>query len=248
MGEEFSAPGGGYGDARFTMVRPRAGPQMPRTVAIIDARLAGAAPRDDILSAWLGRDRPDRATVLGEMLQMLFAAHLTLPLSLGACWQALADHPAVADALATEADAIDWDRPDLQQALHRGLAMATVKEALRLTPPAPILYREAVRPFLLDGVRIDAGHAVWVAPRLLHRDPRWFDRPDAFDPRRFAPGAMQGLARAAYMPFGAGPHICIASHQSFQQMATIILLVAQRFRLDPLAPGGMRVRVRARGP
>jgi cytochrome P450 len=251
MGEDFRAPGGGYGDARFEMVRPRAGADMTRTVAIIDAHLDAGGGRDDILSAWLAEAAragrmPDRATVRGEMIQMLFASHLTLPLSLGACWHALAAHGAVADAIAAEADAMDWARPDLQQVLHRGRAMAAVKEALRLMPPAPILYREAAQAFDLGGVHIAAGHAVWVAPRLLHRDPRYFERPDAFEPTRFAAGGLPGASRTAYLPFGAGPRICIASHQSFQQMAIIVLLVAERYRLFPVAERANGFRVEPR--
>jgi cytochrome P450 len=252
LGEDFRAPGGGYGDAQFEMVRPRAGQNMDQTVSIIDARMAGGAARNDILSDWLAKvaqagDNLGRDAVLGEVIQMLFASHLTLPLSLIATWRALSKHRETERSISAEAVAIDWSQPYLDVALSQSLAMCAVKEALRLMPPAPILYREAVVDFDLGGFAITAGHAVWVAPRLLHLDPRYFANPLVFDPRRFGQGKLAPASIAAYMPFGSGPRTCIASRQAFLQLAIIILVVAERCVLEPLAGRGDAFRVSMRG-
>jgi cytochrome P450 len=213
---------------------------MSHTLRIIDARLAGGDARDDILSAWLAEiarseDTLEGDAVRGEIIQMLFASHLTLPLSLIAVCHALARNRDIAAQIAAEAEGMDWTRTDLQYVLSGTMAMLAVKEALRLAPPAPILYREAGDTFDLEGFTIEAGQAVWVAPQLLHHDPRYFTRPDIFDPLRFRRDRSTPHSISAYMPFGTGPRTCIASRQSFLQMAMIALLVAEHVQLVPAA-------------
>ena len=87
---------------------------------------------------------------------------------------------------------------------------AFIDEALRLYPPAFMIVRVAKGPDEIAGRRIAAGTVVSISPWVLHRHrARWRD-PDAFDPTRFLPGAPPP-ARYAYMPFGAGPRICVGA-------------------------------------
>ncbi len=231
------------------MRRPRAARAMPQAVAIVDARLQGAAARGDALSAMLEMRLDDgsgfeRGAVLGEVMQMLFAGHLTVPASLLGFWRLLAAAPACEAALAAEAEGLlgaavsDVDPGQWRNALSRSLCMAAIREALRLEPPAPILYREVARSFTLGGFAFDRGCAVWVSPRLLHRDPRYFAEPERFAPERFMAEGGRAAAPDAYMPFGAGPRICIASRQALLQMTLVALTTAARCRLTPLDESG----------
>ncbi len=234
FGEDFASGS----DAGLTMRRPRAPRDMRAAVAIIDDRLRGGAERDDMLS-YLIRARPpcgaslDREAIIGEALQLLYAGHLTVPASLVAFWRILADEPAALAAISAEAPRLCAGGEFGQAELARSYGMAALKEAMRLEPPAPILYREIARRFELGGYGFEAGHAVWASPRLMHRDPRHFEAPDSFLPERFLPGRLTSAARAAYLPFGAGPRTCIAAQQSLLQMTLIALLVSRRFALSP---------------
>ncbi|MCV6585664.1 MAG: cytochrome P450 [Marinibacterium sp.] len=228
-GEDFTAPATGYDIPGFAMTRPRAGAQMPRTQALIRARLADpdAVPciASDLVRDGIAAGRPwSLGDLTGEIMQMLFAGHLTIPASMATCLRELARRPDVQDPLRREAQAMDLAAPDLAGWLRRSFAMATLREAMRLHPPAPILYRDAVRDFALADLTIRLGQAVWVAPRLLHRDPRYFDDPLRFDPGRFRNG-LSGHSRAAYMPFGSGPRICIAQVIAMLQMALALLVI-----------------------
>jgi cytochrome P450 len=112
---------------------------------------------------------------------------------------------------------------------------AALEEAMRLYPPAAILSREAIGEDWLGGARIPAGTTVTIAPYLLHRHRRLWKDPDAFDPSRFLGAARDAIDRYAYIPFGAGPRVCIGMSFALQEAVIVLahLLTAFRFELVP---------------
>jgi cytochrome P450 len=78
---------------------------------------------------------------------------------------------------------------------------------------------------------VPAGTTVFTSPWVLHRDPRYFEAPEEFRPERWLDGLAKRLPRGAYLPFGAGPRVCIG--QSFAMMEATLLLatIASRFRV-----------------
>ncbi|WP_298966594.1 cytochrome P450 [uncultured Methylobacterium sp.] len=110
---------------------------------------------------------------------------------------------------APQADALPWTR-------------ACLEEAMRLFPPVPFMSRQALEEDRIGRIKIPRGSLVTVAPYVLHRHRRLWDEPDAFLPERFLPEARGRIDRFAYLPFGAGPRVCIG--QSFSVMeATVVL-------------------------
>jgi cytochrome P450 len=76
---------------------------------------------------------------------------------------------------------------------------------LRLYPPVWIISRMAVADDEIDGYAIPAGSLVCISPYLLHRNPRTWDEPERFEPRRFAdPNSDHAL-----LAFSAGRRHCI---------------------------------------
>jgi cytochrome P450 len=115
-------------------------------------------------------------------------------------------------------------------------AEAAILESMRLYPPAYVLGREAVRDCEVCGYQVPAGMTLLMSQWVLHRDPRFFDRPEEFRPERWAEGLLQRLPKLVYFPFGAGPRQCIGN--TFAMMETVLVLatLAQRFRFT-LVPG-----------
>jgi cytochrome P450 len=70
----------------------------------------------------------------------------------------------------------------------------------------------------------------------MHRDPRYFDDPDAFRPERWLDGLENRLPAGAYFPFGDGPRRCIGQGFALLEAAIVIATLAQRFRFR-LVPG-----------
>ena len=121
---------------------------------------------------------------------------------------------------------------------------AVIEEALRLYPPAATLSREAIGPDVLVGRRIPAGAVVTVSPFVLHRHRTLWRDPDAFDPERFLGDNREAIDRYAYIPFGAGPRVCIGMGFAMLEAMAVLGHLLRAFRFD-LAPGHAVVAGRA---
>ena len=110
-------------------------------------------------------------------------------------------------------------------------AESIIKESMRLYPPAWNIGRQAVSDTEIGGYYVPAGTQVYLSQWAVHRDPRYYDNPEEFNPGRWTDGLEKRLPKYAYFPFGGGPRLCIGN--SFAMMEAVMLLasIAQRFRL-----------------
>jgi cytochrome P450 len=232
-GEPYAGARGGDPRAPLAVVRLRAPLRMDTTVRIIDERMASGEDRGDALSHLVRVRLPDgtrltRAEIIGEVIQMLYAGHHTVPLSLLRFWRDIGATDACA-RIAAEAEELRAAGLLGAEAISESYCLAALKESMRLHPAAPILYREVDTAFDLDGFDFPRDVGVWVSPQLLHRNAGNFPDPHRFIPERFLRGNPMATPRSSYFPFGAGRRVCIANHLALQQMALIALLTARRF-------------------
>jgi cytochrome P450 len=103
---------------------------------------------------------------------------------------------------------------------------------MRLYPPAPVVVREAERDILLGGERITAETTIYIPVYAIHRHALIWDNPDRFDPDRFAPEPAKARHRYAYLPFGAGPRICIGMSFALLEAAAILGVLLPAVRLS----------------
>jgi cytochrome P450 len=108
------------------------------------------------------------------------------------------------------------------------------EETLRLYPPVYRIDREAVADDELCGQKIRRGDMVTIWPWVLHRHRTLWDEPDVFNPENFDPEAKAQHHRYQYIPFGAGPRICIG--MPFAQAEGLIILShwLSRFHFRPV--------------
>jgi cytochrome P450 len=201
-----------------------------------------AAP-DDLLTMLLtARDpesgRPmDEAQVIDNVVTFIGAGHETTANAL--CWTfyLLSEFPwaeaRVADEIARE---LQGEAPGAADVAKLVYTRQVLEEAMRLYPPAPFLGREAVGEDVLGGHKVTPGTQIFTAPWLIHRHETLWDQPDLFDPERFAPGRRDEIHRFAYLPFGAGPRICIGMSFAMQEAILLLTTILQRYRLT-LRPG-----------
>ncbi|MCW6510895.1 cytochrome P450 [Lichenifustis flavocetrariae] len=109
---------------------------------------------------------------------------------------------------------------------------AVIDEALRLYPPAATLTRDAIGPDMLGTLRVKAGGRIVISPWVLHRHNKLWPSPGVFDPNRFLEPNKQSIDRFAYLPFGAGPRVCIGASFAIQEAVIILATVVRRYRLD----------------
>lgn len=205
-------------------------------------RRASGEDRGDLLSILaLARDE-DGAQMTDdeacdEALTLLVAGHETTANALCWCWALLDQHPAAADALRAELSAVLGGRaPAFADLARLPYLDAVIKETLRLYPVAWLFSREPVEPVSIGGRAFPAGMRVMISPWVMHRDPRWFDDPEAFRPERWLDGLEKRLPKFAYIPFGGGPRICIGNSFALMEARLVVAAIAQRRRLS-LAPG-----------
>ena len=125
-------------------------------------------------------------------------------------------------------------RLTLEAADRMPVTRAVVDEVLRLLPPAWLITRRADEPDELGGCAIPAGSLIICSPALLHRHPSVWEDPERFDPSRFLDGRAD---RQAFLPFGAGPRLCIG--RDFAYVEAVLMLGAIARRLRWCAPHGI---------
>lgn len=113
------------------------------------------------------------------------------------------------------------------------LTRRVVQEVLRLYPPAPFLIRSAAQDGELGGYRLRKGQPVSVAIYAMHRHRTLWDQPDSFDPDRFLPERGQ---HPGWMPFGAGPRVCIAAQFALAEITVVVARVLAERQLSPCGP------------
>ena len=168
---------------------------------------------------------------------------------------AVGGRPEVARRLRAELDQVVGDN-DIQAAhlskLH--YLKMVLQELVRLYPVAWLIPRTATRDDVVGGARVPAGSAMLISPYLTHRLPQCWDRPNTFDPERFAASASANRHRYAYFPFGGGPHTCLGSHLFTVEAVLIVATLLRRYRIrvpdalsiTPIPVASLRPRQRVR--
>jgi cytochrome P450 len=185
---------------------------------------------NDLLTLLLTAKDPEGGVVFGDaevfdnVMTFIFAGHETTANAMAWTFYLLSQYP-------------DWDARVADDSSAPGdTTRMVIEEAMRLYPPAPFISRQAIAPDVVGGFPIGAGTSVTVCSWVVHRHKTLWDDPDYFNPLRFAPGAREKIHRFAYLPFGAGPRICIGMGFAMQEATIILSRVARRFRLT-LLPG-----------
>jgi cytochrome P450 len=175
--------------------------------------------------------------VRDQVVTIFMAGHETTAQALSWTFYLLSQHPDVERKLHDElATVLAGHTPRYEDLGELRYTRMVIEESMRLFPPAHIMGRQPVSDDEVLGHRIPAGSTVLILPWLLHRKPALWENPDCFDPERFAPERTARRPRFAYLPFGAGPRICIGAAFAMAEAMIILATIAQRYRL-PLKPG-----------
>jgi cytochrome P450 len=227
--------------------------RLRRSVATLDQvcadvvgrrRAQGLRPDDgDLLSLLLRADLTD-AEVRDELVTLVIAGHETVASSLTWTLHLLAGDPQVQKNLHAELDQVLAGRsPAWSDLPALTYTRAVIDESLRLYPPAWAITRRSTGADVIDGVRLPAGALVLISPWLLHRRVADWPDPQRFDPGRFL-GPDSGRRRVGYIPFGAGPRLCIG--RDFALLESVLLLAALvRDRTFRHSPATFRPAVKA---
>ena len=209
---------------------------------MIDERHRSSTLRNDFLSVLLqAKDedgkRMSDSQLMDECLTLFGAGHETTSAALTWTWYLLCQHPHVYQKVQQEVESVLQGRSPTYDDLARlPYCLQVFKETMRLYPPASGILREALHDIEIDGYLVPKGHTVLLSPYTLQRNPEYFPNPETFDPDRFTPERERQIPRYAYIPFGAGPRICIGNYFALMEGQLLIATLAQRVTFA-LVPG-----------
>ncbi|ACP27139.1 cytochrome P450 family protein [Sinorhizobium fredii NGR234] len=196
---------------------------------------------NDFLTLLLQLERPEglsTSEIEDNILTFIGAGHETTARALAWTLYCIANTSAyretmekeIDSALASGAEPVEW----LERMPH---VLAAFEEALRLYPPAPSINRAAIEEDAWTSpegevVPIRKGISVLIMPWTLHRHALYWQKPRAFMPERFLPENRDKINRFQYLPFGAGPRVCIGATFALQEAVIALAVLMHRFRFD----------------
>jgi len=178
-----------------------------------------------------------RALAVDNAITFYAAGHETTAVALAWAAYLLAAQPDLQEQVRAEAmSALSGEPGTLAERVP--LLRAFLDETLRLYPPAAQIVREAAADDVLEGLKVRKGDQIIVYPWTLHRHRKLWDNPDAFDIDRFGEANKAEIGRFQYLPFGAGPRICVGMRFALVEALIILAhwLAARRFRLTDGPP------------
>ncbi len=198
---------------------------------VIRARLADAASdRGDLLSILIAEHHMAERAIRDDVMSLLIAGHETSGALLGWAFFCLAENAAWQDRLVEEnRTTLNGRLPTAGDLVAMPLLRAVMAEVLRLYPPAYALFlRRATEDVELGPLIIRKGDLVQITPFTLHHDARWFAEPERFNPERFLDEPT--WPQFAYLPFGAGPRVCIGQNFGLMETCLVVATILQRWR------------------
>lgn len=169
-----------------------------------------------------------------EAITMFAAGHETSATALSWLLLELARQPEIVAKIRKEGELFE-NVPSFEQLLKLPYTRQVIEEGMRLYPPAWTMTREALTDDNVDSQSIPKGISVFMSIYELHRNPNIWDNPLVFNPENFSPENVKNRDKFNYLPFGAGPRLCIGQQFAMMEMQLILAALIKRFdfEIDP---------------
>jgi cytochrome P450 len=215
------------------------------TMAMRKAEIAGGNPvPDDFLTLLLKVEGPNGLThdeIEDNILTFIGAGHETTARALAWTIYCVAESPHFRALMEEEIDRVIAEGAAPVEWLDRmPHVRAAFEEGLRLYPPAPSINRAPLKDDTWTDengrtITLPKGESVLVMPWTLHRHNLYWEKPRAFVPERFLPGNRDKIQRFQYLPFGAGPRVCIGATFALQEAVIALAVLMRRYRFGVTA-------------
>ena len=217
---------------------------------MIERRRRDGAGGNDVLSLLMqARDDENQGgmsekQLRDEVLTLLIAGHETTANVLSWIFYLLSQAPEIDQRLHAESRAVLGGRDSIAASNVERLAFArqVILEGLRLYPPGWFVGREAQADVRLGGYTVPKGAIVMLSQYVMHRDARFFEEPERFNPDRWSDGLLERLPRGAYFPFSAGERHCIGEGFAWQEALLVLATLVERWKFELLPGQAIRPR------
>jgi cytochrome P450 len=204
---------------------------------------------DDLLSLLLDAKDPETGrgfsdtNITDNLLTFIGAGHETTALALTWTFYLLSKHPDIEAKILAEIHAVTGGAPlEADQIAALKYTSQVIMESMRVYSPVSQIGREVVEGFMLGDVELVPGDRILVPIHAVHHHKLLWDKPDVFDPDRFAPEAIKSRHRFTWLPFGGGPRICIGMQFALLEAVAILATLLPGTRLQA-RPGYVPVPV-----
>lgn len=178
-------------------------------------------------------ERFEVSEMVDQVAIFFLAGHETSASALAWALYLLALYPDWQERVAEEASkVIGPDGPEFSDVSRLRVSRDVFRETLRLYPPVPMMVRQATKCEHFRNREVRPGSQIVLSPWHLHRHERLWDRPDDFDPARFATENGRGCLRSAYIPFSAGSRVCTGAGFAMIEGPLILSMLTRAFRFE----------------
>lgn len=209
---------------------------------IIEQRLKSGSKPNDLLDMLLetryedtGEPMPTQQ-LIDEIKILFIAGHETTANALTFTLHLLGNHPEIQQEMFEELVAIESQTQDVVERLQKmSYTNAVINESMRLYPPAWITDRENIADDALLDYQIRKGTLIGVSFYELHRNPKYWENPEQFNPERFL-GEQKKQSMQYFYPFGAGPRMCIGMGFAMYEMALALSYLVGKYHIKSSSP------------
>ncbi|ORX75916.1 cytochrome P450 [Basidiobolus meristosporus CBS 931.73] len=172
--------------------------------------------------------------MLNEAVVLSIAGHDTTASSLSSVIYVLAKYPAIQEKVREEVNRVlkshasTEDIPSTAEIKMLHYLEATIKESMRLYPPAPILpTRMAACDTMLGQIPIPKGSLITLNIYALQRDEQYWENPTMVDPERWLNSGGQVQDLPAWCPFTNGSRLCIGKSFAMNEMKIVLSMLGK---------------------
>ncbi len=170
--------------------------------------------------------------IRNEIIVHLGASTETVAVALTWTLYLLQKHPKYRERVIAEIAEFKGEEFDPQTYSKLPFLTKCVKESLRLYPPSHALTRDATKEDIIQGHKIKAGSIMYISTFGIHRNPKYWEEPNVYNPNRFDNEA--NFKKNTFVPFGAGRHTCIGRYLAMPQMVLSIAYIYNYFNIELL--------------
>jgi cytochrome P450 len=187
----------------------------------------------------------DRRELIDQLGVFFLAGHETTASALTWAFFMLSQQPDVVADIRREVQHVAGAR-DISFEDQRAMALvrSVFRESLRLYPPLTFIPRVAAEDARIGRFEVRRGAMIMVAPWVMHRHRKLWNRPEVFDPTRFLPAREKELTSGAYLPFGTGPRVCVGASFALTESTLILARLLRRYDWHVIDPHKVRPAAR----
>ncbi|XP_020295585.1 cytochrome P450 4C1-like [Pseudomyrmex gracilis] len=191
----------------------------------------------DLLIASAHENQLSDADIREEIDTFMFEGHDTVAMGIIFSLLLLAEHKDVQDRVREEVDEVmenNGGKLTMTALQNLPYLERCLKESLRLYPSVPFISRVVSQDVKLQSYTIPAGTVLHINIFDTHRDPKFWEDPEKFDPDRFLTENVRNRHPYSYVPFSAGPRNCIGQRFAMLELKAVIASLVHKFHLEPI--------------